>query len=616
MATYYKYAERSADSQINWAEVGKNMSDMLLEENRIREEKKASIDAASRKYGEVLANAPLGEYEPARTAALKFADDAANYMRIQDQLLKSGQLKLKDYTINRQNLLDGTNNAFTSLKEFQDTYAQKMERARTNKSALYELRKMEQVQGFGNWRESSFYINPTNGAVNIAMMTEKDVNGKKVFTMDDKPEKFATVNYVRDLIQGEWNRYNYNEAADAFVNGLGKQIDAVQSAYAELKKQGVVTSINDIRTKKEIDPVTNQILFSIDMAEDQAITSALANDFDRASLLTDSKKTAPNGKLYDFTQDATKAAANPNLILEVIDPNTGRSTLKFSDQQVKDSNEFLKTEFRRRYDYEKKIDVGGQLQPLPQPRERSPYEIANQKEIADARNFARNLADALTAKNPVAVGNAVKYLANKSGKSVVKSGSKFTVSNTDGSNATTFDLNGDPTKLPSAMVSAFGVQLPEDKISEFAVQFIGKNPLERTVNASGFNPKPAKTNPIQAYNDQVDNLIGKNPTAWKKADSEDFASELNKVANKFGYTVNTSWGTNSVYLEDKDGKKSPTFKVSKTSQKENGATIRRIADWMKSDLEGASPEEKEANAASKLQTLGVTKPGGVGAKYN
>jgi len=43
MATYYKYAERSAESQVNWAEVGKDMSDMLKEETRIREEKKAAL---------------------------------------------------------------------------------------------------------------------------------------------------------------------------------------------------------------------------------------------------------------------------------------------------------------------------------------------------------------------------------------------------------------------------------------------------------------------------------------------------------------------------------------------------------------------------------------------
>ena len=39
----YKYVERDADSQINWAEVGKSLSDVLLETKRVREEKKDVI---------------------------------------------------------------------------------------------------------------------------------------------------------------------------------------------------------------------------------------------------------------------------------------------------------------------------------------------------------------------------------------------------------------------------------------------------------------------------------------------------------------------------------------------------------------------------------------------
>ena len=64
MGTYYKYAERSADSTINWAEVGKNMTDMLQEETRIREEKKSAIDKSTRELGETLANAPMGDFKP------------------------------------------------------------------------------------------------------------------------------------------------------------------------------------------------------------------------------------------------------------------------------------------------------------------------------------------------------------------------------------------------------------------------------------------------------------------------------------------------------------------------------------------------------------------------
>jgi hypothetical protein len=606
MATYYKYAERSADSQINWSEVGKNMSDMLLEENRIREQKKASIDAASRRYGEVLANSPMGEHRTAREATLKFADDAANYMRIQDQLLKSGQMKLRDYTIARQNLLDGTNNAFTAMKEFQDDYGELMERAKTNKSALLELRSMEQVQKFGNWSKSGFYINPTDGNVNVAMMTEKDINGKKVYTMDDKPGEFASVNFVRGLIKTRFNRYDPNVAADGFVNAMGKQIEAVQKSLANLKSQGLIENITDIRNKKTIDPVTNQIIYNIDMAENQAVQAALANDYDRASLLTDSKKTASNGKLYDFTDNSKEAAANPNLILKTYDPNTGQIALKFTDKQIQESDEYMKTEFRRRYDYEKEIKITPQTEPLPQPRERSPYEIANQKEIADARNFAENLSMALTGRDEAAVKNAVKYLANKAGKSVTKDGSVFTVSNTDGTNATTFDLQGDPKKLAKSIVSAFGTTLPEDKISQFTIGFMGANPFETQFKASGFNVPPPRKKPIDTFNAAItadfNNPTVVNSLSTIKDDSE-FRDELNNtLGSALGLKFESTVFGKNVYIPSQEGRKeSPEFPVG--SPEVNRKTLRSIENWIKSNyLKGKTLKEKEAEANLFLST--------------
>jgi len=37
MATAYKYVERKAEDNINWAEVGSNLTNTLKEENRVRE---------------------------------------------------------------------------------------------------------------------------------------------------------------------------------------------------------------------------------------------------------------------------------------------------------------------------------------------------------------------------------------------------------------------------------------------------------------------------------------------------------------------------------------------------------------------------------------------------
>ena len=53
----YKYVERTADAQINWAEVGREASGILLELNRVREEKKEAYDQADRESLNNLMNA-------------------------------------------------------------------------------------------------------------------------------------------------------------------------------------------------------------------------------------------------------------------------------------------------------------------------------------------------------------------------------------------------------------------------------------------------------------------------------------------------------------------------------------------------------------------------------
>lgn len=409
MPTYYKYAERSAESQINWAEVGKNMSDMLKEETRIREEKKSAIDAASREYGQVLANSPQGEHEPARQAALKFADDASKYMLMQDRLLKSGQINLKDYTIARQNLLDGTDNAFTALKDFQAVFAKKMERARTDKSSLYEVRKMEQAEGFGNWMQTEFYINPTNGSVNVAKKTKKVINGQEVYTMDDKPGEFASINYVKGLINGEWNKYDTNAVTNAFAKGLGQEMKEIQTEFATINKRGEIKTIEDITSRTDIDPATKQIMYSFINSENQMIDAALANPFNRGSVLTDNNISASNGKLYDITSDPAKAKANPNLILEVIDPATGMGTLQFTPQQTKDSQDFMRNQVRAKYTYKEELKTTPQVQ-LQQGKEQSEASIVRAERNKEQLNAAGAWNQLYTGKTPAAKQAAADIL--------------------------------------------------------------------------------------------------------------------------------------------------------------------------------------------------------------
>ena len=364
MATYYKYAERSAESQINWAEIGKNMTDMLQSEVTIREEKKAAIDAASREFGEKLANPPQGEHKSANQWALEYGDNASQYMLMQDRLLKQGLLKPKDYMVTRQNLMDGTKQAFNLTKEFQETFKMKMDRYKNGESQDLELFLNAQAEKFGDFTKSQLYINPTDGSVNVAMKEKKVIDGKEVFVMNQNPNEFTTISSLRNTIAGTYDKYDTNAVTTAFADSLGKE-ETASIVFGTLSKGGAITTIEDITSRTDLDADGKTIMFKFIDAENQFINASLENPYDRLSVLTNTKKFAPNGKQYTFTYDEADAKANPEKVLLKVDSSTGQPTPEFSEEQMKTSNEAMRTEVRAKYDYKKGID------PTAQAREQS-----------------------------------------------------------------------------------------------------------------------------------------------------------------------------------------------------------------------------------------------------
>jgi hypothetical protein len=181
MASYINYAEKQAASQINWAEISKNLSDTLYKEAEIRQEKKDAIDESSRKFGQELNNPTTGEYRNGSEWILNYANSAQQMRLIQDRLLKSGQLSLRDYNIGRQNLVDGTNGLFTLMEEYQTEYSKKMKDYQEGRGSGTNIDIMEAAEGMANLTTTEAYINPTTFNVNLATM-KKNKDG--VFEMD------------------------------------------------------------------------------------------------------------------------------------------------------------------------------------------------------------------------------------------------------------------------------------------------------------------------------------------------------------------------------------------------------------------------------------------------
>ena len=356
MATYFGYAEKQADSYINWAAIGKSMSDTLAEEMRIREEKKAAIDNASVEFGQELDKAPQGEHKGMNQWALEYASNAQQARLMQDKLLRSGQLNMKDYMVMRQNVVDGTSQAFDLMKEYQEEYKAKMDAYNKGESSEIEPWLMGEVEGFANFSESSLYINPTTGVVSVGKMV---VGEDGVRRMSDNPNDFTTVNSLRNRIKSRYKKFDVQSNVGKYVSKLGNQIRTINDIKNKYQR-GTITEILDPTQVENLPADAQGIVKTFAQAENLMLQALIVNANDASSVLLDAVDFVPGtSDAYTPTWSKEEAAADPSKILYQTDPKSGVPAPVLSEEQRQVAMDYLKTQARLMYDRVEKVQVVG-----------------------------------------------------------------------------------------------------------------------------------------------------------------------------------------------------------------------------------------------------------------
>lgn len=384
MAEFYGYAEREADSYINWGEVSKNMSDMIVKTNQAREDKKKAIDDATNELSNYINNEqPFGEHKDASTAALNLGSQASNFLLAQHKLLKSGQLRPEDFVMNREKLKSSITASYNALKNYQSSYAQLMNDYKNGKISYGQLLNAAQVEKFGNFTTSGFFVTPTTGEVVIAEKEERIVNGKKVYVMSSNPSKVTTPNAINALIVGNWNKYDQESNAKEWVESIGeKQLVALREIGTRTKAGSITTLLDP--TNKAISTYTDDqknIIAEFKVAEDNRINAMLSNNYDRASLMLDYIRTK-DGKQFETVYDNPDAAKkDPTKINMVKDKNTGGYVPEFTEEQIKISNDWMRQDLRARYDRKEEVrPISDYNPPSYAPQRMYDVNLANAKE--------------------------------------------------------------------------------------------------------------------------------------------------------------------------------------------------------------------------------------------
>jgi hypothetical protein len=333
--TYYKYAEREANSQINWAEVSKGLTDTITQIDQDRQTKKAAIDDATRKDMLTLADAPKGENTTASEWTIKYANDMMNYRLTIDRLLKSGKMSLRDYQVAAQNSKDSTNLVFTISKEYQDEYKSIMDRKRAGDSSRFEVEMAAMNESLANISSTVPYINSTNGMVYLATGTPGEDGVQQM------GDNYVSLQALRNRVKTKIDKYSLSDGLATAAGKLGEYTIS-ELGKTDFRRTGVVTDISDPTIR---DTYTQW--------EDATVKEIMASDYQLASILADNMNTNPRtGGQYRITTNKAEFDADKSgdVVLMANENGSGIIMPQFKEEQRKDVEAFIKGQIKNYID--------------------------------------------------------------------------------------------------------------------------------------------------------------------------------------------------------------------------------------------------------------------------
>lgn len=496
MATYYKYAERSADSQVNWAEVGKGISDMLSEEIKLRDEKKAAYEEAYRLDMEKLADAPQGKWQDGNATVNNFAHDMMAQQLIDNRLLKSGMMKERDYTLRNNNYRSQTDTVFDLQKILQAERESTIDLFQKGELQALNISNMADVEAYTDFANSKIDIDPYAANINMSIYETKMVDGKEVRVV----KKTSPVNVLKGQLLQKVPAFKLDAAVSKDVDSLAVDSDFIYKA-ATTSGAGSITkligygAIAGEYAKKDKDgkPLYPEFADSVGKMRDaitQTVNKYFSNPYNISSVLTEN---TGNYDAESYTWDKDEAAKDKTKILKKIDPITGLPIMDMdgphSKEQVQEAREYVEKTILGKLDAKREI-VPIQKEQIQERRPRTDAENSAAQAKIDAENFGRQLGTALKSTNIQERDNAIRYLAQKSGRQVKIDGGIITVQDIDGQGSSEFNLNDDPNKISRSLISAFGVDLPEDTILRFSDSTLSGNRTNTSGSVTGITSTP------------------------------------------------------------------------------------------------------------------------------
>ena len=369
--SYLGYVKRGDEAFVDWASIGKTLSDDLIQISEERKQKRQAIDDKTR---ETLVAAEKMQQNLPPTSSDYFMDGASNIreaLLLAEKQMKAGLLDPNEYLKKRQNIMDGVNLLADAAQQDRDLYAKAMERLQNGEAGALEQFKNEMLDKYRDPASTAIFVDPLGYSVVIA---EKDKDGNVIAD----PSKYMGIAAMTAQSKDQINKYDVPAEVSKRVKVLGD--------YTRSIRAGGVMALKDIMQRKEYVQAENDIIASM-MTSPRNIGGILTDYLD-----------------YTFTVDPKEAASDPKKIL-VEQDSSGLYQPKPTEEQRKAAAEAVRAQLRVQ------LDRAETPMPIQRPTEaelgrgeQKKQNLAHlelvRKLYSGSANEAAVAADAIRALNP------------------------------------------------------------------------------------------------------------------------------------------------------------------------------------------------------------------------
>ena len=354
MATKFGYVERNLENDVNWAEVGKGFSDLLLAERDERKAKKKNLDDVMYSAQESFRKeAPIGYNTTFNDQTMSIVSQSTAIVKAWNTDMKAGNISPEEYMRKMQSMNDSVDTFFALGNNYNKFYENKLNRMDKGISGNVEGASFQAITDLLDFNKMGITFD-VDGHI-IAAPLVKGEDG--VTSMDT--DNARSIQAVFNLAQNDVDTIDVLNTIQGKVKLMGTTEFGTDVA-ATYGKGGMKKLITGLK-------LTNAATYN--GYKDAALNEMLVNDFHVAAILSDFTDT------YDTTTDRKKWEANKDKYL-LVDIEDGKEVImgEFTEKQREDARDILDKA------WEGQVGTSS-VETATSKKERSPFELEKIKQM-------------------------------------------------------------------------------------------------------------------------------------------------------------------------------------------------------------------------------------------